>query len=127
HCDGHARAVSPEPVGRPSPDRAQYRRRSAKPAATLIQMSDFVNCLNVVAAFARDKQRSRESCWRFNASTLRPSNFSLSSHKEERVGERRPFGTPLSGSLPARASQGEREPDFDRQFVIRLFSIVCWN
>jgi len=38
------------------------------------------------------------------------SFFSLSSHKEERVGERRPFGlgTPLSGSLPARASQGER-------------------
>jgi len=31
--------------------------------------------------------------------------FSLSSHKEERAGERRPFGlgTPLSGSLPARS------------------------
>jgi len=36
---------------------------------------------------------------------------SLSSHKEERVGERRPFGlgTPLSGSLRARASRGERD------------------
>jgi len=46
------------------------------------------------------------------------SFFSLSSHKEERVGERRPFGlgTPLSGSLPAPSSRGEREPGFDRQF-----------
>jgi len=55
------------------------------------------------------------------------SFFSLSSHKEERVGERRPFGTPLSGSLPARASRGEREPGFDRQFVISLISIAYWN
>src|SRR5881394_984485 len=29
--------------------------------------------------------------------------------KEERAGERRPFFIPLSGSLPARSSQGERE------------------
>src|SRR6266851_5132987 len=29
------------------------------------------------------------------------SFLSFSSHKEERVGERRPLGTPLSGSLPA--------------------------
>jgi hypothetical protein len=50
------------------------------------------------------------------------SFFSLSSHKEERVGERRLFGTPLSGSLPARASRGEREPGFKRQFVISLIS-----
>ena len=50
------------------------------------------------------------------------SFFSLSSHKEERAGERRPFGTPLSGSLPARASRGEREVGFKRQFVIRLIS-----
>jgi hypothetical protein len=35
--------------------------------------------------------------------------FSLSANKEERVGERRPFGTPLSGSLPARASRRGRE------------------
>jgi hypothetical protein len=55
------------------------------------------------------------------------SFFSLSSHKEERVGERRPFGTPLSSSLPARASRGEREPGFDRQFVISLISIAYWN
>jgi len=55
------------------------------------------------------------------------SFFSLSSHKEERVGERRPFGTPLSGSLPARASRGEREPGFDRQFVISFISIAYWN
>jgi hypothetical protein len=55
--------------------------------------------------------------------------FSLSSHKEERVGERRPFalGAPLSGSLPARASRGEREPGFGRQFVISLISIAYWN
>jgi len=45
------------------------------------------------------------------------SFFSLSSHKEERVGERRLFGTPLSGSLPARASRDEREPGLDRQLV----------
>src|SRR6185369_7838950 len=38
-----------------------------------------------------------------------PSFSSLSFHTEKRVGERRPFGTPLSGSLPARASRGERE------------------
>ena len=100
------------------------------------------------------------------------SFFSLSSHKEERVRERRPFGTPLSGStsielsglrqhrsadfsplpavwawpergglksallnsmavlsgsLPARASQGESEPGFDRQFVISLISSAYWN
>jgi hypothetical protein len=55
------------------------------------------------------------------------SFISLSSHKEERVGERRPFGTPLSGSLPARASWGEREPGFDRQLVISLISIAYWN
>jgi hypothetical protein len=54
------------------------------------------------------------------------SFFSLSSHKEERVGERRPFGAPLSGSLPARASRGEREPGFDRQFVISLIWIAYW-
>jgi hypothetical protein len=56
-------------------------------------------------------------------------DFSLSSHKEERVGERRPFGlgTPLSGSLPARATRGEREPGFDRQFVISLISIAYCN
>ena len=98
--------------------------------------------------------------------------FSLSSHKEERVRERRPFGTPLSGStgielselrqhrsadfsplpaiwawpergglksallnsmavlsgsLPARHERGEREPGFDRQFVISLISIAYWN
>src|SRR6266550_6607442 len=37
--------------------------------------------------------------------------FYLSSRRrrEERVGERRNFITPLSGSLPARASRGERE------------------
>ena len=45
--------------------------------------------------------------------------FSLSSHKEERGGERRPFGTPLSGSLPARASRGESEPGLGRHFLIR--------
>ena len=52
--------------------------------------------------------------------------FSLSSHKEERVGESRPFwlGTPLSGSLPARSSRGEREPGFDRQFVISVSSML---
>jgi hypothetical protein len=64
------------------------------------------------------------------------SFFSLSSHKEERAGERRPFGTPLSGSLPARASQGEREPGFDRQIIISLtaahrsaefHSARCWG
>ena len=100
------------------------------------------------------------------------SFFSLSSHKEERVRERRPFGTPLSGStgielselrqhrsadfsplpaiwawpergglksallnsmavlsgsLPARHERGEREPGFDRQFVISLISIAYWN
>src|SRR5207245_11219551 len=51
---------------------------------------------------------------------------SLSSHKEERVGERRPFGlgTPLAGSLPARASRGEREPGFHRQFVSCTISIA---
>jgi hypothetical protein len=50
-------------------------------------------------------------------------------HKEERVGERRPFGlgTPLSGSLPARASRGEREPGFDSQIAISLISIAYWN
>ena len=68
--------------------------------------------------------------------------FSLSAHKEERLGpsprrigfghaggERWPFelGTPLSGSLPARASRGVREPGFDRQFVISLISIAYWN
>jgi len=37
--------------------------------------------------------------------------------QEERVGERRPFETPLSGSLPARVSRGEREPGFNRQFA----------
>jgi hypothetical protein len=55
------------------------------------------------------------------------SFFSLSSHKEERVGERRTFVTPLSGSLPARASRGEREPGFDRQFVILPISIAYWT
>jgi len=57
------------------------------------------------------------------------SFFSLSSHKEERVGERRPFGlgSPLSGSLPARASRSAREPGFDRQFVVSLISIAYWN
>jgi len=55
------------------------------------------------------------------------SCFSLSSYKEERVGKRRPFGTPLSGSLPARALRGERELCFDRQFVISLSSIAYWN
>jgi hypothetical protein len=55
------------------------------------------------------------------------SFFSLSSHKEERAGERRPFGTPLSGSLPARASRREREHSFDRHFVISLISISYWN
>jgi len=44
-------------------------------------------------------------------------DFSLSSHKEERVGERRPFGS----------GRGEREPGFDRQFVISLISIAYWN
>jgi len=34
--------------------------------------------------------------------------FPFSSQKEEKAGERRPFGTPLSGSLPARASRRER-------------------
>ena len=47
--------------------------------------------------------------------------------QEEKVGERRLFGTLLSGSLPARASRGEREPGFDRQFVISLISIAYWN
>jgi len=55
------------------------------------------------------------------------SFFSLSSHQEERVGERRPLGTPLSGSLPARASRRESEPGFDRQFVISLLSISYRN
>jgi len=43
--------------------------------------------------------------------------FFLSSHKKERAGERRSFelGTPLSGSLPARASRGE-SAGYDRQF-----------
>jgi len=56
-------------------------------------------------------------------------SFSLSSHKEERVGERRPFGlgTPLSGSLPARASRGEREGAFDLQLIISLISIAFWS
>src|SRR2546427_746916 len=36
------------------------------------------------------------------------SFFSLSSQKEERVGERRQFGSPPCGSLPARASRGEK-------------------
>src|SRR5439155_15642147 len=67
------------------------------------------------------------------------SFFSLSTHKEERVGpsprrsgfghaggERRPFGTPLSGSLPARTSRGERGLGFDRQFAISLISILYW-
>src|SRR6266853_528318 len=31
------------------------------------------------------------------------------------------------GSLPARSSRGEREPGFDRQFVISLISIARWN
>jgi hypothetical protein len=55
--------------------------------------------------------------------------FSLSSHKEKRVGERMAFalGTPLSGSLPARASRGESEPGIDRQFVISLISITYRN
>jgi hypothetical protein len=53
------------------------------------------------------------------------SLFSLSFHKEERVGERRPFGTPLSGSLPAHASRGEREPGFDCQFVIGICSTIA--
>src|SRR5438876_8984145 len=52
------------------------------------------------------------------------AGLSLSSHKEERVGERRLFGTPLSGSLPARASRGEREPGFHRQFVSCTISIA---
>src|SRR5436190_36076 len=52
------------------------------------------------------------------------SFFSLSSRKEERVGERSLFGlgTPLSGSLPARASRGERGPGFDGQFAISLIA-----
>src|SRR6266699_2068447 len=39
-------------------------------------------------------------------------------------GERRPFrlGPPLSGSLPARASRGEREPGYDGQIVIGLIA-----
>jgi hypothetical protein len=44
-------------------------------------------------------------------------------------GERRPFrlGTPLSGSLPARASRGEREGAFGLQLIISLISIAFWN
>src|SRR5436309_6587741 len=52
------------------------------------------------------------------------AGLSLSSHKEERVGERRRFATPLSGSLPARASRGEREPGLQRQFVSCTISIA---
>jgi len=85
-----------------------------------------------------------------------PDASFFSSHKEERVGFRRAevasatqaggeavwVGNPLSLPAPswhqaavaagrrlspARASRGEREPGFDRQFVIALISIGCWN
>src|SRR6266568_1647511 len=51
--------------------------------------------------------------------------FSLSSPKEERAGERRRYGSPLSGSLPARASRREREGEvgFNRQSAISPTSI----
>jgi len=41
---------------------------------------------------------------------------SLSSHKEERVGERRPFGlgTPLSGSLSALVPRGARGTNYSK-------------
>src|SRR5216117_1124335 len=38
------------------------------------------------------------------------SFFSLSSHKEERVGERRPFGTPLSGSTAIELRSADFSP-----------------
>jgi hypothetical protein len=47
------------------------------------------------------------------------SLFSLASHKEERAGERRPFGNLLFGFLPARAWRGGRKLGLDGQFVVR--------
>src|SRR6266496_5455126 len=44
-----------------------------------------------------------------NHGTFGRCSLSSRRRREERVGERRNFITPLSGSLPARASRGERK------------------
>src|SRR5213075_1802028 len=67
--------------------------------------------------------RSATSCVRQKICFERVTAFSLPLllKKEERAGERRRFLSipPLSGSLPARSSRGEREAERRRRFACR--------
>src|SRR5207247_9590542 len=47
--------------------------------------------------------------------------------KEERAGERRPFFIPLSGSLPARSSRGEREKGPQRFYAEHYWCPATWT